>query len=161
MHDITKSDLSLLLIFMAFSWSVGSIFFGIIEKKLKQKKAIVIYSAIMMSFLLSGLCLNYNYNYYLLLIIFSLIGFFGAFTLVLISHYRALFDKNIIGKVLTTANLFNFSGVFFVQWITGAIIFHSKQKYHLTNYSSFSLAFVFIILLLSVAVYFYSKTDEI
>ena len=160
-HNITKSDVSFLLMFMAFSWSVGSIFFGIIEKKLRNKKKIIIYSAITICFLLSILCLNLNYYYFSLLVIFSFIGFLGAFTLVLISHYRMLFNKNIIGKVLTTANLFNFSGVFFVQWLTGLIIFHSKQKYYLTNYFSFSLAFMVIIFFLIVSIYFYSKTDEV
>ena len=160
-QNVNKGDLSFLLMFMALSWSVGSIFFGMLEKKLRQKKVIIIFSSIVICFLLSGLCLNFNYNYFSLLIIFSLIGFFGAFTLVLISHYRALFNKNIIGKVLTTANLFNFSGVFFVQWLTGLIIFYSQQKYYLSNYLSFSLAFLVIIFFLCVSIYFYSKTDEV
>ena len=147
--------------FMALSWSIGSIFFGYIEKKLQQKKNIIIFSSITMCILLGGLCLNLNYNYYLLLIIFSLIGFFGAFTLVLISHYRVLFNKKIIGKVLTTANLFNFSGVFFVQWLTGLIIFQSKKQYYFSNYLSFSLAFLVVIFFLCVSIYFYSKTDEV
>ena len=159
-HNINKSNLSLLLMFMALSWSIGSIFFGFIEKKL-QKKKIIIFSSIAMCFLLGGLCLNFNYNYYSLLIIFSLIGFFGAFTLVLISHYRVLFNKKIIGKVLTTANLFNFSGVFFVQWLTGLIIFQSKKQYYFSNYLSFSLAFLVVIFFLCVSIYFYSKTDEV
>ena len=45
--------------------------------------------------------------------IFSIYGFFGAFTLVVLDHYRRLFRKEIIGKVLTSANLFNFGGVFY------------------------------------------------
>jgi len=160
-HNINKSNLSFLLMFMALSWSIGSIFFGYIEKKLQQKKNIIIFSSITMCVLLGGLCLNFNYNYYVLLIIFSLIGFFGAFTLVLISHYRVLFNKKIIGKVLTTANLFNFSGVFFVQWLTGFIIFQSKKQYYFSNYSSFSLAFLVVIFFLCVSIYFYYKTDEV
>ena len=45
------------------------------------------------------------------------------------SHYRVLFEEAIIGKVLTTANLFNFFGVFIIQWFTGVIIFNLNEKY--------------------------------
>ena len=48
--------------------------------------------------------------FFVFLILFCLLGFFGAFTLILMSHYRVLFEEAIIGKVLTTANLFNSLG---------------------------------------------------
>ena len=44
------------------------------------------------------------------------------------SHYRVLFEEAIIGKVLTTANLFNFFGVFIIQWLTGVIIFNLMKN---------------------------------
>ena len=72
----------------------------------------------MMAFLISLLCISIIDNKIFFLILFCLLGYFGAFTLILMSHYRVLFEEAIIGKVLTTANLFNFFGVFIIQWFT-------------------------------------------
>ena len=92
---------------------------------------------------------------------FSFMGLFGGFTLVLLSHYRSLFNENIIGKVLTSANLFNFSGVFLIQWITGVIIYHGSNTFNFSDQLSFSFAFLLVIILLLFSTYLYSKTDEV
>ena len=94
------------------------------------------------------------------LILFCLLGFFGAFTLILMSHYRVLFEEEIIGKVLTTANLFNFFGVFIIQWLTGIIILNLNEKFGFSISASFNIAFLMIIICLLIATIFYLRTDE-
>ena len=76
------------------------------------------------------------------------------------SHYRVLFEEEIIGKVLTTANLFNFFGVFLIQWLTGVIIFNLNEKYGLPIDTTFNIAFLMIIICLVISTVFYLKTDE-
>ena len=99
---------------MALFWTLGSFSYGYIEKKINNKKLIITFSSLMMAFLISLLCVSTLGNKIFFLILFCLLGFFGAFTLILMSHYRVLFEEEIIGKVLTTANLFNFFGVFII-----------------------------------------------
>ena len=77
-----------------------------------------------------------------------------------IAQYRSLFSSNIIGKVLTTANFFNFLGVFFVQWSTGAIIYFSKTKLLISDNKIFAIAFLAVIFYLFVSIYFYSKIND-
>ena len=62
------------------------------------------------------------------------------------SHYRVLFEEAIIGKVLTTANLFNFFGVFIIQWSTGVIIFNLNEKFGFSVATSYNFAFLLYIL---------------
>ena len=76
--------------------------------------------------------------------IFSIYGFLGAFTLIILDHYRRLFSNDIIGKVLTSANLFNFGGVFFIQWLTGLVIDFVTENKGFTEEQGFSLAFILI-----------------
>ena len=147
-QNISMDNISLILMSMAFFWTVGSVFYGYLEKKIKNKKFIVILSSIIISLFLTILSFSYNYNLITLFIIFSLFGFFGAYSLIVIAHYRILFEEHVIGKVLTTANLFNFAGVFFVQWITGLIIFYTNEKLKLSYQFSFSLAFWTVVYLL-------------
>jgi hypothetical protein len=114
-----------------------------------------------MAILLSFLCIKNINNSIYLVIIFCFLGFFGAYTLVLLSHYRALFHEKIIGKVLTTANLFNFFGVFLIQWLTGFIIFNLTERYNISIETSFNIAFLMVIICLIFSTLLYLKTDEI
>ena len=66
----------------------------------------------------------------------------------------------IIGKVLTTANLFNFFGVFIIQWLTGIIIFNLNEKYGFSITTSYNIAFLMIIVCLLISTIFYLRTDE-
>ena len=88
------------------------------------------------------------------------LGFFGAFTLILMSHYRVLFESAIIGKVLTSANLFNFLGVFIIQWLTGIIILNLNEKYGFSITTSFNVAFLMVIICLLISTFLYLRTDE-
>ena len=160
-HDISNKYVSIILMCMALFWAIGSIVFGAVEKKINRKKVILITSAVIMILLLSLLCLNIFNSIFLFIILFSLLGFFGAFTLILISHYRVIFSEKIIGKVLTTANLFNFFGVFLVQWVTGIIIMNLNEKYNFSISLSYSIAFMVVILFLIFAIILYLKTDEV
>ncbi len=159
-HDFTVEDISFVLMFMALSWTLGSFSYGYIEKKVNNKKLIITCSSVIMAFLISALCINSFNNKLYFLILFCLLGFFGAFTLILMSHYRVLFEEAIIGKVLTTANLFNFFGVFITQWLTGLIIFNLNTKYGFSIAKSFNIAFLMIIICLLIATIFYLRTDE-
>ena len=99
-------------------------------------------------------------NFFFIIIIFSIYGFFGAFTLVVLDHYRRLFGNEIIGKVLTSANLFNFGGVFFIQWITGFIIDYVTENNEFTVSQGFTLSFVIVAIFLALSTLFYVSADE-
>ena len=160
-YEVNDEKISIILMLMALFWSVGSLLYGYLEKKLRKKKIIIIISALIVSFFLLLLSLKIVNSILFLMIMFSFMGLFGGFTLVLLSHYRALFNENIIGKVLTSANLFNFSGVFLIQWITGVIIYHGANTFNFSDQLSFSFAFLLVIILLLFSTYLYSKTDEV
>ena len=159
-HNFTVENISLILMFMALSWTLGSFSYGYVEKKINNKKLIIIFSSITMALLISLLFNGILNSKIFFLILFCLLGFFGAFTLILMSHYRTLFEEAIIGKVLTTANLFNFFGVFIFQWLTGVIIFNLNQKYGFSTATSYKISFSVIIICLLISTILYFKTDE-
>ena len=159
-QTINENDIANILMFMALFWTLGSMSFGIVNQKIAKNKILVIFSASTLIFLLTLLALKDINNYYYILLIFSVYGFLGAFTLVVLDHYRKLFDSEIIGKVLTSANLFNFGGVFFVQWITGLVIEFATEKVGITLQKAFSISFMIVGFLLLLSILFYLKSDE-
>ena len=148
------------LMLMALFWTLGSIFFGYLEK-IFSKKNIVIVSTFFITALLCILALVENLSPIKNYIIFSLFGFIGAYTLIVISHYKALFETKIVGKVLTTANLFNFGGVFFVQWLTGFIIHLSVVEFNTTKVLAYKLSFLTVVFFLFISIFLYFKTDDV
>ena len=157
---ISDYEISLILTSMALFWTLGSLFFGYANGKYNIGKILVIVSSIILiSFLLLLAFISIN-NFFLIIIIFSAYGFFGAFTLVILDHYRRLFRNEIIGKVLTSANLFNFGGVFFVQWITGFIIDYVTENKGFTAGQGFTISFIIVAIFLAISILFYISADE-
>ncbi len=157
---LSKVQITYILMFTALFWTLGSIFFGFINQKISMNKPLVIASSLAMIVLLFLLALLKLNNYYIILLIFCFYGFLGAFTLVVLDHYRKLFDKDIFGKVITSANLFNFGGVFFIQWFTGVIIEYSTVVLDISLKKAFSISFIIVSLFLLISVIFYFKADE-
>lgn len=159
-QKMNSVNISKTLMFMALFWTLGSFFYGLLLKKIDSKKSIVIISALFLIFFLLILLFFHNLSSSIILLIFGLLGFVGAFTLVVIAQYRSLFSSHIIGKVLTTANFFNFLGVFFVQWSTGAIMHFSKTRLLISDNKTFVMAFLAVVFYLFLSTYFYFKINE-
>ena len=157
---INEIDIANILMLMALFWTLGSFFYGTINQKIHKNKPIVVLSTLLMIVLLFSLAFLNTQNYYFLLTKFCIYGFISAFTLVVLDHYRKLFDSEIFGKVLTAANLFNFGGVFFIQWITGFVIDYLTEKAKFSLQAAFSFAFILVSLLLFLSILFYLKADE-
>ena len=86
--------------------------------------------------------------------------FLGAFTLVILESLQALFANEIIGKVLTSANLFNFGGVFLVQWITGTVIDYTTDNKGYSVELGFSISFIMVAISLVLSIIFLFNADE-
>ncbi len=157
---ISDYEISLILMSMALFWTIGSLFFGYINGKFNIGKSLVIISSIILIIFLLLLAFVDINNFYFITLIFSIYGFFGSFTLIILDHYRRLFGNEIIGKVLTSANLFNFGGVFFIQWITGFIIDYVTENKDFTVTQGFSISFIIVAISLALSILFYCSADE-
>lgn len=95
-----------------------------------------------------------------LYILFCALGFFGAFSVALISHYQVLFDKEYMGRALSTANFFNFGGVFLIQWLTGKIIYSMGGNSAGASELAYRIAFLFVAILLFISLIIYLFSSE-
>ena len=65
-----------------------------------------------------------------------------------------------MGKALTTANFFNFGGVFLIQWITGKIIYFISAGSLVASKQSYMYAFLFVAFSLFIALIIYMFSNE-
>lgn len=113
-HGLDNIERGKILMLMAISWNIGSFVFGSLRSIFGNYKRVVIFGSIGVIILLCILSLISNVSSIYLNILFCILGFFGAFSVALISHYQTLFGKEYMGRALSTANFFNFGGVFLI-----------------------------------------------
>lgn len=159
-HGLDSIERGKILMLMAISWNIGSFVFGRLRSIFGSYKRVVIFGSIGVIFLLFVLSFISNINITYLYILFCILGFFGAFSVALISHYQVLFDKEYMGRALSTANFFNFGGVFFIQWLTGKIIFIMGGNSSGAPIEAYRSAFLFVAILLLVSLCIYLFTNE-
>ena len=159
-HGLESIERGKILMLMAVSWNIGSFVFGRLRSIFGSYKRVVIFGSIGVIFLLFVLSFISNINSTYLYILFCILGFFGAFSVALISHYQVLFDKEYMGRALSTANFFNFGGVFFIQWLTGKIIFIMGGNSSGAPIEAYRSAFLFVAILLLVSLCIYLFTNE-
>ena len=149
-----------ILMFMAISWNIGSFAFGRLRSVFGNYKRVVIFGSTGVILLLFILSVISNISITYLYILFCVLGFFGAFSVALISHYQVLFDKEYMGRALSTANFFNFSGVFLIQWLTGKIIYFMGGDSSGAPIEAYRLAFLFVAILLTISLIIYLFANE-
>ena len=161
-HGLDTVERGKILMLMAISWNIGSFVFGRLRSIFGNYKNVVIFGATGVIILLFILSIITEINSIYLYILFCILGFFGAFSVALISHYQVLFDKEYMGRALSTANFFNFVGVFFVQCLTGKIIYLMGGDSTGAPIEAYRLAFLFvaILLLISLCIYFFSNEKK-
>ena len=159
-HGLDSIERGKILMLMAISWNIGSFVFGRLRSIFGSYKRVVIFGSIGVIFLLFVLSFISNINITYLYMLFCILGFFGAFSVALISHYQVLFDKEYMGRALSTANFFNFGGVFFIQWLTGKIIFIMGGNSSGAPIEAYRSAFLFVAILLLVSLCIYLFTNE-
>ena len=161
-HGLDSIERGKILMLMAISWNIGSLVFGRLRSLFGSYKRVVIFGSLGVIFLLLVLSFISNINSIYLHILFCVLGFFGAFSVALISHYQVLFDKEYMGRALSTANFFNFGGVFFIQWLTGKIIFIMGGNSSGAPIDAYRVAFLFvaILLLISLCIYLFTKEEK-
>ena len=161
-HGLDSVERGKILMLMAISWNIGSFVFGRLRSIFGNYKNVVIFGASGVIILLFILSIITEINSIYLHILFCILGFFGAFSVALISHYQVLFDKEYMGRALSTANFFNFGGVFFIQWLTGKIIYLMGGDSTGAPIEAYRLAFLFvaILLLISLCIYFFSNEKK-
>ncbi|MFP6779266.1 MAG: MFS transporter, partial [Alphaproteobacteria bacterium] len=154
-HGLDSIERGKILMLMAISWNIGSFVFGRLRSLFGSYKRVVIFGSLGVIFLLLVLSFISNINSTYLYILFCVLGFFGAFSVALISHYQVLFDKEYMGRALSTANFFNFGGVFIIQWLTGKIIFLMGGNSSGAPIEAYRVAFLFVAILLLISLFIY------
>ncbi len=160
-HHLGTVEIGNVLMLMALSWVFGSFVFGRSDTILNTRKYIVIFGSLGFFLILMIFSFVDSLPKFLIFSLFLSCGFMGAYSAVLLAHFKSLFPEEYTGRVLTTSNFFNFGGVFLVQWCMGMIIEYFGGNSMGASQEAYKAAFIFTAFGLLLATLLYAFTKDI
>ena len=142
---------------MGFAMILGSIAYGPLDRYFVSKKKIILTGNLLCSLSCFLLCLLIDNSLVLSIILLSLLGLFGSSFALVMGHGRDFIPQHIMGRGVTTLNLFGIGGVGLLQALSGKIfVNYSSEQVVAESYQA--LFFFFgIFLLLGCLIYLFSR----
>ena len=125
LHDVqgmTVVEAAEVMMAMAVTLMLGALAFGWLSPHLGGTKKCAVVGALGVAVSYVTLALLPPSGAGVLYTLFAFAGFTGAYSVMLVTHVRALFPRRLVGRGLTTANLFNFGGAGVMQGLSGLIV---------------------------------------
>ncbi len=107
---------------MAASMSIGALVYGPVERLLGSAKATVVAGSLLTALPLAALGLLGDRDGTIAVLLFAAIGFFGMTYGILMTHARAFFPPELLGRGVTLLNFVFIAGAGVVQWISGRFV---------------------------------------
>ena len=148
--EASVDEIGAIGLIMSFGMILGTFFYGPLDRIFKTRKWIILIG--------NGICLlavaalsflpglSYNFS----IISFTVIGFFGMSFPVVLAHGRSFVPIDLSGRGVTLMNLFAIGGVGVLQIVSGLI-------FERTNDFGSVFSMYFILILIGLIVYFWSK----
>ena len=137
---------------MSLGMIFGTFFYGPLDRIFKTRKWIVLIGNFICLLSVAALSFLPEVSYNFAIISFALIGFFGMSFPVVVAHGRSFVPMELSGRGVTLMNLFAIGGVGVLQALSG-LVFERTGDFG----AVFSV--YFILILIGLAVYFWSKDN--
>lgn len=163
-HGLSSVGAADTLLFMAVGLMTGSIAYGWITPRARQINGLALGGAAIVVLLLLSLAFlppqpTAGHSNVLLYLIFAVLGLSGAYSIALVAHIRALLRRELVGRGMTLANLFNFGGVGVVQVLSGLIVGFFPQEAGAYPPVAYTVLFVFLAVLISISALIYRRAE--
>lgn len=147
------------LLATAAAWNAGCFFFGRLDRVFDSRKRVAVAGALGLVLTVALIAVVPPLPLWANAVLFGWLGFVGAFSVMLLAHYRALFPVRLVGRALTFTNFFNFGGVFVLQWTTGLVLLALGGSDAGAPAFAYTVAFLGVAgaLLLSVVAYLFAR----
>jgi len=160
-HDLGSVARGNVLLFMSLGTIAGGLSFGSLESRLGHPRPLALGGAAITVVVLAVLALVPRLPLPAVTALLTLLGFGGAYTVLLIAHGRALFPDRLVGRAMTMVNFANFVGIGMVQITSGLIIgAFPPGPDGVPPEAAYRTVFGFIAVTLVVAALLYSRARE-
>jgi MFS family permease len=148
------------LLFLSLGSVAGLFVYGPIDSLLGLRKVIVTAGASLCIAIFAGLALVPGLPLTAITVLFAILGFGGAYAVLLIAHGRSLFEDRLVGRAMTMVNFSNFIGVGAMQIVSGLIVGAFPAVDGHPPPTAYRMVFAFLAAVLLVATIFYSRIRD-
>ena len=145
-------EISTIGLIMSIGMVFGTFFYGPLDRIFKTRKWIVLIGNFICLLSLAALSFLSELSYSFAVILFSVIGFFGMSFPIVVAHGRSFVPIELSGRGVTLMNLFAIGGVGILQALSGLVFDRTG------DFGAVFLVY-FVLILMGLAVYLWSKDD--
>jgi predicted MFS family arabinose efflux permease len=120
-HKLDRTQAGHVLFVMVLAAIVGNVVYGVLERLLNTRKRLILGGGTGSAITLGALALLPHPGLWTVVVLLTLFSGFTAFSAVIIAHGRSLFADHLVGRGMTTANIFTMLGAGTLQVITGLV----------------------------------------
>jgi MFS family permease len=118
-YGLNQVEVGNTLSFIALGSTIGALSSGWLADRFDLVRMIALDLTL---FILAQLALAFHPSLAVIGVLFFLLGFTAASTILIFAHVRRLFPDELTGQALSTTNLFMFAGIFLLQGLIGVVI---------------------------------------
>ena len=150
--EASTDEIGTIGLIMSLGMIFGTFFYGPLDRIFKTRKWIVLIGNFICLLSVAALSFLPELSYNLAIISFALVGFFGMSFPVVVAHGRSFVPMELSGRGVTLMNLFAIGGVGVLQALSG-VVFERTGDFGAVG------SVYFILILIGLAVYFWSKDN--
>ena len=121
-HGLDPSARGDVLFAMAVAMLFGTLAYGLLDRWLGTRRDVVTAGAAITAGMFAALALRAGAGVFKAAVLLALLGFFGAYSVVVMTHGIALFPGDLAGRAVTTLNTALMGGAALVQWGAGRLV---------------------------------------
>jgi MFS family permease len=111
-----------IVLLMSIGWVASALIYGPLDRRFDTRRGVVTCGAVAMTVALLGLAATGDRSLGFATAFLVMLALAASFSAVIFAQARALFPDRLVGRVISTINLFIWGSVSVVQLITGAIL---------------------------------------
>lgn len=138
----------------------GPACYGPLDRLLDTRKWLVVGGALSTTGVLLALALVPEPPLWLAVLLQTMLGFIGTYSIMIMTHGRASFPERLVGRAVTIVNFANFTGVAVMQFVVGAIVGSFEATDGAAPEIAYRMAFGFLAATLIVAPVFYVRVGD-
>lgn len=159
-HGMDAIDRSHVLLAMALAMNTGALIFGPLERIFDARRGVVLASMALIALLFALLAATAYASLWQTIVLFVAIPLISPFFIVVMSHAQAMFPRAVVGRAITSVNMFASAGIFIMQNLTGLAIDAVPHESGTGSLLGYRLVFLVMAATFALATLIYSRTPE-
>ncbi|MDX1487651.1 MAG: MFS transporter [Acidiferrobacterales bacterium] len=160
-HKLDRTEAGQVLFVMVLAAIVGNVVYGVLERLLHTRKRLILAGGTGSATTLALLASLPQPGFWIAAVLLTLFSGFTAFSAVIIAHGRSLFADHLVGRGMTTANIFTMLGAGALQVITGMVAGAFSNESGVASENAYRAVFATLAAILVLALLIYSGAREI